>query len=271
LALLIIVLGICTALPFQRAPRRNAEEHSPQRDADPVATDSQDLTLQVASSVEEAEAHEQSVADAELPATEARSESPPALRRHPTLDGTPPPRIPAEYAPLSSESSPNDEATTYGSGKSHGVPEDAKDTVENIAASVASDEWEDGAADAGHQPSAPTASRPTGSVASAPAPQVVIGRVAARAPYPSTQHPRPVAARKTLRHRVLDGDSLEALAEQYLGSRELAHEIFEANRNLLASPDLLPIGIELIIPPNRSGSGNGYSPTNVEHAVDGSD
>jgi len=56
-------------------------------------------------------------------------------------------------------------------------------------------------------------------------------------------------------HKIVDGDTLPALAEQYLGSRERGGEIFEANRDVLPSPDLLPIGAELKIPPcEPSGS-----------------
>jgi nucleoid-associated protein YgaU len=55
-------------------------------------------------------------------------------------------------------------------------------------------------------------------------------------------------ATKFVRHRVVDGDSLASLAEKYLGSRLRYMEIFNANRHVLASPDLLPIGIELLMP-----------------------
>ena len=50
-------------------------------------------------------------------------------------------------------------------------------------------------------------------------------------------------------HMVVDGDTLAALAERYLGEASRAKEIFETNRNLLQTPELLPIGIELKIPP----------------------
>jgi nucleoid-associated protein YgaU len=50
-------------------------------------------------------------------------------------------------------------------------------------------------------------------------------------------------------HRVADGDTLASLAARYLGSRDRAQEIFEANRETLGSPDLLPIGVQLRIPP----------------------
>lgn len=50
-------------------------------------------------------------------------------------------------------------------------------------------------------------------------------------------------------HVIRDGDTLALLAERYLGDRSRYVEIFEANRQVLASPDLLPIGKEITIPP----------------------
>ena len=58
---------------------------------------------------------------------------------------------------------------------------------------------------------------------------------------------RPANAPRT--HKIVDGDTLEALAERYLGSAERYREIYEANRDVLPSPQLLPIGTELKIPP----------------------
>lgn len=49
-------------------------------------------------------------------------------------------------------------------------------------------------------------------------------------------------------HRVVYGDNLEKLAEDYLGSRNHYLLIYEANRDVLASPNVLPIGAELQIP-----------------------
>lgn len=51
------------------------------------------------------------------------------------------------------------------------------------------------------------------------------------------------------KHRVVDGDTLPALAERYLGDGERWGEIFAANRDVLVDPRLLPIGVELKIPP----------------------
>ena len=50
-------------------------------------------------------------------------------------------------------------------------------------------------------------------------------------------------------HKIEDGDTLPALAERYLGSPRRANDIFNANRDVLSNPDLLPIGVELKIPP----------------------
>jgi nucleoid-associated protein YgaU len=50
------------------------------------------------------------------------------------------------------------------------------------------------------------------------------------------------------RHRVIDGDTLPDLAERYLGDAGRAGAILEANRDVLASPELLPIGAMLRIP-----------------------
>ena len=45
-----------------------------------------------------------------------------------------------------------------------------------------------------------------------------------------------------------DGDTLEKLAERFLGSRLRAAEIYDANRPKLARPDLLPVGTTITIP-----------------------
>lgn len=50
-------------------------------------------------------------------------------------------------------------------------------------------------------------------------------------------------------HKVRDGDTLKALAERYLGNPDRFAEIYEANRELLPNCEVLPIGVELRIPP----------------------
>ena len=63
--------------------------------------------------------------------------------------------------------------------------------------------------------------------------------------------PEPDRPPPTRLHRIADGDSLATLAEQYLGSPSRATEIFQANRDVLDDPQLLPIGAELKIPPQN--------------------
>lgn len=80
--------------------------------------------------------------------------------------------------------------------------------------------------------------------------------VAAEVREPATETREPPAARLApsngaggQRHKIRDGDTLSSLAREYLGSSKRFMEIYEANRDRLASPDLLPIGSELKIPP----------------------
>lgn len=58
--------------------------------------------------------------------------------------------------------------------------------------------------------------------------------------------PRPTGFRT---HVVTDGDTLPLLAERYLGDAGRSAELFDLNRELLDSPELLPIGVVLRLPP----------------------
>ncbi len=49
-------------------------------------------------------------------------------------------------------------------------------------------------------------------------------------------------------HKIVDGDTLPQLAQQYLGRADRYMQIFDYNRDVLQSPDVLPIGAELRIP-----------------------
>jgi nucleoid-associated protein YgaU len=71
----------------------------------------------------------------------------------------------------------------------------------------------------------------------------------------------PSDADQTRAHIVVDGDSLSKLAGRYLDDPHRAVEIYEMNRHLLANPELLPIGVELMIP-SRTAAANsvGRSP-----------
>jgi nucleoid-associated protein YgaU len=73
--------------------------------------------------------------------------------------------------------------------------------------------------------------------------------------HPTNWRPEPVVGNqppaKPRPYRLRDGDTLERLAERFLGDVRRAEEIFAANRHLLARPDLLPVGIEIVIPPRQ--------------------
>jgi nucleoid-associated protein YgaU len=56
------------------------------------------------------------------------------------------------------------------------------------------------------------------------------------------------AATTVKTHKIVDGDTLPALAEHYLGRADRYAEILEANKDVLFSPGLLPIGAVLRIP-----------------------
>ena len=68
---------------------------------------------------------------------------------------------------------------------------------------------------------------------------------------PVSEHgvsPRQATRKIVATHKIVDGDTLDALAKRYLGDSSRGIEIYEANRNLLLSPIALPIGTELVIP-----------------------
>ena len=111
-------------------------------------------------------------------------------------------------------------------------------------------------------------SAPTGSQEAAPAITVVTPADAGQAPpelarsYPDSSLPgnsqwgismgqmlpEAVQPAATRTHKIVDGDTLSALAERYLGSKDAAAAIYAANRDLLSDPQILPIGAELKIP-----------------------
>ena len=61
---------------------------------------------------------------------------------------------------------------------------------------------------------------------------------------------------RTLEHHIADGDSLETLAQYYLGSPTRWNEIYDVNRERLSDPQLLPIGAMLRIPVGGSAGGH---------------
>ena len=98
-----------------------------------------------------------------------------------------------------------------------------------------------------------------------------IRRRSSRPPAGGRRHGRPVYApvgdgarrgvddgrRRTAIHVVHNGDTLERLAERYLGDGRRALELFDLNRDVLENPHLLPIGAELRIPGGFGGDVDG--------------
>jgi nucleoid-associated protein YgaU len=61
-------------------------------------------------------------------------------------------------------------------------------------------------------------------------------------------------------HKIVDGDTLTSLAARYLGDGRRSGEVYEANRGVLPSPDTLPIGVTLKIPPRCPPAGDPAGP-----------
>lgn len=57
-------------------------------------------------------------------------------------------------------------------------------------------------------------------------------------------------------HKIVDGDTLADLAARYLGNADRCLEIYAANRDVLPSPGVLPIGVEIRIPAREEARGS---------------
>ena len=68
---------------------------------------------------------------------------------------------------------------------------------------------------------------------------------------PQQEMPLDQKTRHNRYHQIQDGDTLEELAARYLGDAGKATAIYNANRSILASPELLPLGHWLRIPAAR--------------------
>lgn len=146
--------------------------------------------------------------------------------------------------------------------------------VENMSGAVAASSFDDvNTANTNGPPSqavpasfAPNSNMPPATVASFNSPTAGgQQRMVSPPPWPvndETQEPRT--------HVVVDGDSLEKLAGRYLDDPQRGREIYELNRDVLANPDLLPIGAELRIPERVARSSwnrQGYRPAAVDDAT----
>ena len=91
-------------------------------------------------------------------------------------------------------------------------------------------------------------------VGAAPPPQVSSGELhvhepllpsAGEEPVPTADKPSPLWRR----HRIVEGDTLPSLAQRYLGDASRSGEIHVANIDRLMNPEILPLGVTLLIPP----------------------
>ncbi|MDA1165686.1 MAG: LysM peptidoglycan-binding domain-containing protein, partial [Planctomycetota bacterium] len=69
---------------------------------------------------------------------------------------------------------------------------------------------------------------------------------------------------KVVFHEVVAGDNLSRLAEKYLGSHSKYLELYEANRDLLGSPDDLSPGMMLKIPQGATRAGVATNKSKVD-------
>ncbi len=63
-------------------------------------------------------------------------------------------------------------------------------------------------------------------------------------------------------HTIHDGDTLESLARRYYGDPERAGDILEANRAVLSDPQVMPIGVKIVIP--RQGEDHSVAGTSLD-------
>lgn len=69
----------------------------------------------------------------------------------------------------------------------------------------------------------------------------------------------PPESRATV-YAVCDGDDLTSIATRFYGHPSAARLVYEANRDRLLSPDILPIGVVLVLPPPPDRSGRDQRP-----------
>jgi nucleoid-associated protein YgaU len=85
-----------------------------------------------------------------------------------------------------------------------------------------------------------------------PAATIVKPSAPALTPVPPPSNHRTAAAaqasRQVRRHVIAEGDTLFNLAQRYYGDGERFIDVYRANRDVLTSPDRLPVGTALIIP-----------------------
>lgn len=77
---------------------------------------------------------------------------------------------------------------------------------------------------------------------------------------------RPKSGQPAVRiHEVAPGETLSEIASEYLGTHRRYRELFEANRDVLKSPDAIRVGMKLKIPP--SGASRSVAPEPRENGT----
>lgn len=95
----------------------------------------------------------------------------------------------------------------------------------------------------------------------AEAPPPAVAWAATTAPAATASAPAPPAAIPTddvavpATYRVRDGDDLAGIAGRFYGHPSAASAVWAANRDAIEHPDLLPIGVELRLPPRWAVAG----------------
>lgn len=191
-----------------------------------------------------------SVDRASWPAPEASADSRPVLPGPASWDGAAdPPALPELTPPKRPlKPIPRGGAAQATRGEAPATPRSAQAAVAPPGSAPA----ERGTAERGTLADSPYGKRPAYDPA--------VGGVAWDAPADDAfaPLPGPAAIERTAavgdyqQHVVSDGDTLEELAERYLGDAARAGEIYELNRDRLDSPDLLPIGMVLRTPTLRA-------------------
>jgi len=72
-------------------------------------------------------------------------------------------------------------------------------------------------------------------------------------------------------HVIQPGETLSALASRYLGSSARYNEIYEANRNVLRSPNDVREGLSIVIPDAKGSNPAAAKPRDPQHVADGAD
>jgi hypothetical protein len=229
LAFGVLALGSCASVPFFKKPVPR-ELPGPTEPAPHESwNQSGDLTLQVSSASAATEV-ESSPAPHVLSPPSSQAEPVRSLKSVPTLAERPLPQFPAQFVavlpvpPVSPLPDPLQTAS------------DVSPAFAATATESAGNKTHDGVA-AAHGPMAASHRELTAREKDEDTESTAIRRLPPVEPSTTA----------IVKHRVVDGDSLEQLAERYLGSRERANEIFAANRGRLPAPDLLPLGVELDI------------------------